>query len=182
MLCLEPYYPFQGPGHDMTKCVCRSHGWCDRHNCAKTPHFHYLCQTSEPYFDAWERGRGPRQKTGLDDRLSRPVEQKGPGTELRKIIASRRFNLLKSVISFWETPPAATKVIRRCGCGDKAKKMDTWGPAECRQRRLEIILWILDSAMAASPRVKRMSQIRLANAIMTWTIGRIVDRAINRCD
>ncbi len=43
-------------------CECKEPGWCERHRCAKTPHWHVLCRTRADYFALWEEGRGPGQK------------------------------------------------------------------------------------------------------------------------
>jgi len=45
----------------MTACECVEAGWCRRHQCQKTPHWHFLCQTRPDYFVLWEEGRGPGQ-------------------------------------------------------------------------------------------------------------------------
>ena len=45
----------------MNKCECEQSGWCERHQCEKTPHLHKLCRMREDYFRLWERGRGPGQ-------------------------------------------------------------------------------------------------------------------------
>jgi hypothetical protein len=44
-----------------TPCECSGPGFCPRHHCEKTPHWHYLCQTRADYFQLWEEGRGPGQ-------------------------------------------------------------------------------------------------------------------------
>ena len=46
----------------MTDCVCESAGWCERHQCEKTCHWHRLCQTRSEYFQLWEEHRGPGQE------------------------------------------------------------------------------------------------------------------------
>ena len=50
-----------------TPCECTAPGgigmiFCSRHKCQKTAHFVKLCQTSEKYFQAYERGEGPGQR------------------------------------------------------------------------------------------------------------------------
>lgn len=42
-----------------TGCVCTGPGFCQRHQCQKSAAFVKLCQTRQPYFDAWQRGEGP---------------------------------------------------------------------------------------------------------------------------
>jgi len=36
-------------------CECESPGWCERHQCNKTPHLHQLCQTRADYRSLWDR-------------------------------------------------------------------------------------------------------------------------------
>ena len=43
----------------LTACSCKSAGFCDRHQCLKTEHWHNLCRTRADYFQAWEEGKGP---------------------------------------------------------------------------------------------------------------------------
>lgn len=42
-----------------TNCVCDNPGYCARHKCNKTGHWHFLCRTRPDYFALWENGRGP---------------------------------------------------------------------------------------------------------------------------
>jgi hypothetical protein len=44
-----------------TPCECPVAGFCERHQCQKTEHWHTLCRTRADYFDLWEQGRGPGQ-------------------------------------------------------------------------------------------------------------------------
>ena len=56
--------PTVGPGSqeaDSGTCVCDKPGWCVRHQCEKSEHWHMLCQTRPDYFQLWEEGRGPGQ-------------------------------------------------------------------------------------------------------------------------
>lgn len=52
----------QGDGVGMSKCECLQPGWCERHRCHKTVHWHDLCRTRSDYFALWERGNGPGQR------------------------------------------------------------------------------------------------------------------------
>ena len=61
----------------MTGCECQRAGWCERHQCDKTPHWHRLCQTRPNYFRLWERGCGPGQSVQPVDAPDCP-----PGIEL----------------------------------------------------------------------------------------------------
>lgn len=44
----------------ITPCECQQPGWCERHQCWKPSVWHLLCRRQQRYFDAWERGTGPR--------------------------------------------------------------------------------------------------------------------------
>ena len=43
----------------VTGCECQIAGYCSRHKCNKTEHFHKLCRTRPDYFALYEEGRGP---------------------------------------------------------------------------------------------------------------------------
>lgn len=43
----------------LTACECEQSGWCPRHQCTKTAHWHLLCRRQEAYFQMWEQGQGP---------------------------------------------------------------------------------------------------------------------------
>lgn len=43
----------------LTACECPQPGWCERHQCQKTPEWHFLCRRISAEYDRWERGDGP---------------------------------------------------------------------------------------------------------------------------
>jgi hypothetical protein len=43
----------------LTGCSCDGAGFCARHQCTKTEHYHSLCKRDPRYFALWESGRGP---------------------------------------------------------------------------------------------------------------------------
>jgi hypothetical protein len=45
-----------------TPCECTEPGFCRRHKCEKTTHWHILCQTRPDYFQLWEDQQGPGQE------------------------------------------------------------------------------------------------------------------------
>ena len=49
----------------LTPCECQQPGWCERHQCWKPAAWHLLCRRQQQYFEAWERGEGPRLDTVL---------------------------------------------------------------------------------------------------------------------
>ncbi|MFQ5732191.1 MAG: hypothetical protein ACE5KM_09570 [Planctomycetaceae bacterium] len=58
-------------------CECRQPGWCERHQCYKTEHWHRLCQTRQGYFQLWEAGRGPGQNTKRNPAAEFPCRHQG---------------------------------------------------------------------------------------------------------
>ena len=42
-----------------TPCECNAPGWCERHHCFKVLELMEQCQTSQLWFERWERGEGP---------------------------------------------------------------------------------------------------------------------------
>ena len=54
-----------------TPCECPAAGWCARHRCWKPDAWHLLCQRNLAYFEAYERGEGPRL---LSDEMPPPGE------------------------------------------------------------------------------------------------------------
>jgi hypothetical protein len=53
-----------------------------------------------------------------------PFRTGGPGTELQKLLASLGLT------------------AGGCACEDRARQMDAWGPAGCREREAEIVAWL----------------------------------------
>lgn len=43
----------------VTDCECTKAGWCERHECYKTGHWHLLCRRQHTMFQKWELGQGP---------------------------------------------------------------------------------------------------------------------------
>jgi hypothetical protein len=56
----------------ITNCECKLAGFCARHNVKKNAHWHSLCQSKPRYFDAWERGEGPGQRTEMPEPIQGP--------------------------------------------------------------------------------------------------------------
>ena len=66
----------------ITGCTCPpGEGFCQRHGIEKTEWWHELCRTNVEYFNAWERGEGPRwpdhdalaRRVGLGDVVARLI-------------------------------------------------------------------------------------------------------------
>lgn len=43
----------------LTPCECKEPGWCERHQCQKTPEWHFACRRVQSQFERWEQGEGP---------------------------------------------------------------------------------------------------------------------------
>jgi hypothetical protein len=59
----------------ITECECSSAGFCTRHKCEKTEHFHKLCKSRPDYFALWESGKGPC----LDQQIPATANRMGLG-------------------------------------------------------------------------------------------------------
>jgi hypothetical protein len=68
----------------MTGCECEQPGWCPRHQCEKTEHWHMLCRTQRDYFQLWEQGRGPGQQTSSRTNPATRVSCQHKGELLRE--------------------------------------------------------------------------------------------------
>lgn len=45
----------------VTDCECTEAGYCERHQCQKTPYLFAMCQRASDLFRRWELGEGPGQ-------------------------------------------------------------------------------------------------------------------------
>lgn len=131
----------------LTGCECREAGWCDRHKMFKTPNLVALCQCSDKYFNAWERGEGPGQlKRGKRRVVTQQAITKafGPGSELNSILG--------------------------CGCGFKnyLDQMNKWGAAGCRENLDTIVGWLVSEGAGCSvfnePSARRIVLIAIDRA------------------
>ena len=61
----------------MTECECPQPGYCQRHKCHKSKLFWYVCRTVPSRFQAWEKGRGPGQRTQLRPKSLPPCRHRG---------------------------------------------------------------------------------------------------------
>lgn len=94
------------------------------------------------------------------------LEQHGPGTELKKIIADLELTGVKG-----------------CGCGQKASVMDAWGVGGCRANRDTIAKWIKKSLAKVSfgKRLAAYRKLRKADWFSHLDpYGSVVDEAIRR--
>lgn len=66
MSCNTPCAKLLSASQSVTECICLGSGPvdCRLHRCAKTAHFHQLCQRDPRYFRLWQEGKGPGQ-TGV---------------------------------------------------------------------------------------------------------------------
>ncbi len=79
----------------LTDCECTSPGWCERHRCLKTAHFHRLCRRNETYFQLYERGEGPCLPS--PDDVIVPAES-GDGDGEEPGLLRKAFNFGKAVV------------------------------------------------------------------------------------
>jgi hypothetical protein len=61
----------------LTLCECAAAGYCPRHRCVKTPHWHQLCQRRADYFQLWEESHGPGQNLPPPRDLSSACRHRG---------------------------------------------------------------------------------------------------------
>jgi hypothetical protein len=113
----------------MTGCTCKEPGWCDRHQCTKHARWHQLCQTDQTYFDSWEAGTGPGQRSDNEGQSETRRKQCGPGCHLSRLLAK-----------FGITDKAG------CNCKSHAAEMDCWGPDTCLLRIDQILDWMNEEA------------------------------------
>jgi hypothetical protein len=71
-------------------CECLEPGWCERHGCKKTPHWHHLCQTRDDYRAAWDAGHGPGQVHPAAGELPRDYPK----------VTTQAWDLAKSLAAF----------------------------------------------------------------------------------
>lgn len=93
----------------------------------------------------------------------------GPGTELKSLLA---------LLGFGEAGS--------CGCGDKARQMDRWGVAGCREHRDEIVAWLTEQQGKQGWKAQVLAGVRAAQAGL-WLnpldpAGSLLDEAIRRAE
>lgn len=127
-------------------CECPNPGYCSRYKRDQDAYAHGVCSgkglpgrpcptwKSESYRRKWrleldtvppEDPRPPRLTPQLVKSSACVIKVGGPGTELKKMLSAMGM----------EPAPG-------CSCRDRMKKMDAWGPEECRKRKQEILGWL----------------------------------------
>lgn len=93
----------------MADCVCRTFPegerrmWCERHQCWKTAHWHFLCKTRDDYRSLWDNGKGPGQYVPeLSDKKKSKLK-----TALEYLTCKHRGNVVATI---------AGNMVG-CGCG-----------------------------------------------------------------
>lgn len=97
-------------------------------------------------------------------RQPKPALQYGPGTELKKLLASMGIR-----------PDAS------CSCNTRASEMDRWGVTGCRMHRDEIIGWLREGYVAWGWRDKLPPAVQ-ANVAVIDPFPELVDEAIARAE
>lgn len=132
------------PFNNGCECDIQGGGWCERHDCRKTPHWVKLCRTRPDYFRAWEEGRGPGQKVILEPKPRVVMASgAGPGAQLHRILS--RLGIQPS---------------GGCACKSRARIMNQWGPEKCKENLETIVSWMAEEAgkrgLPFSPAVARI--------------------------
>jgi hypothetical protein len=138
-------------------CECNCAGYCERHKVNKTNLLHRKCQEGGEFWQAWEKGRGPGQ-----DREQAPIPAKpmGVGSHLKRILSLDGY-----------------AAYGGCGCTDRAVTMNAWGPAKCRDKREEIVGWLLQEANKRNW-LEKLTSFVLGDMLVKEELGRLVDQAI----
>lgn len=100
-----------------------------------------------------------------------PKPAGGPGTELKKILAE-----------------LGIKTDASCGCENKARQMDRWGVAGCREHFAEIVAWLQDAKKKTTWRKTLFATIKAATSGLALQLnpldvaGSVIDLAIRRAE
>jgi len=128
---------------------------CPRLNCRMIPHDCELYRTRPNYRRAWDDGRGPGQVFPPVKQTARPkpVPAGGPGTELKKLLATMRVR------------------SSGCKCNHRAAEMDRRGAAWCREHLDQITSWLLGEARRRNYPLANLSRPAV-KVLIRWAIQR----------
>ena len=85
----------------MTDCECHEPGWCDRHQVKKSDRMYELCHSRENYWQAWENGIGPGQKSrGLGDTVAKVINKATLGMVQPCGGCGRRKHMLNTLLPY----------------------------------------------------------------------------------
>ena len=128
------------PQGESSGCVCPQAGFCERHQCLKTEHWHMLCQTRSDYFQLWEEGRGPGQKQPQQQEPGLVRKAANFGKAVVKHVANRRQvasnELFAARIAICEECDSLNQQRRVCtekSCGCYIDKKARWQSENCPQ-------------------------------------------------
>ena len=131
----------------MTKCECPRAGYCPRHKINKNPHWHSLCQTHVAYFDRWEDGTGPGQRTP-QKAIPKAVRPKGRVHSILKLISrccgyktkpkEVPMNGVGDVLHTWIKNMGINPEVG-CDCPYYRNLYNSWGPDLCTKNIEEIL-------------------------------------------
>lgn len=138
-------------------CECDMAGFCERHKVNKTNLLHRKCQEGGEFWQAWENSRGPGQDREHTPAIPRP---KGVGSHLKRILKIDGYYAYTG-----------------CACDDRAKIMNSWGPAKCRDQREQIIAWLSEEAKKRDW-VQKVASFMVGDVALRDELGRYVDAAI----
>lgn len=123
---------------------------------------HERCRTDARFWQAWERGKGPKQATASKERN---IKQPGPGDYLAKALHDRGY-----------------KMRGGCGCEDKVAQMNRWGLAKCRQKIDTIEGWLVASAKKHAWAAKIALGLPLTREVVRAKIREIIVEALDCCE
>jgi hypothetical protein len=146
----------------MTQCECLMAGWCERHKINKSRMLHERCQFDRAFWDAWERGKGPKQHTETKERKLR---EPGPGDYLAKALHERGYKLRSG-----------------CGCEDKVAQMNRWGLAKCKREIDTIEAWLVAAAKKHAWAAKIALGLPMTREIVRGKIREIIESSLAQCE
>jgi hypothetical protein len=123
---------------------------------------HQRCQFDPVFWQAWEEGRGPKQKQ--PDRV-KVRKLPGPGDFLAKDIHSLGYRITKA-----------------CGCEDRIAQMNRWGVKGCIEHLDEIIGWLKTAAGTAGGIEQVVATTPLFRCFAEGEMRRMVCRAIRAAE
>lgn len=92
-----------------TDCECREPGWCERHACQKSVHWHRLCRQGNEYFALWEAGEGPGQRPLPHD----PQAETAPTYQITVLMVTynRRAYTERALETLWKSSVADSEFV-----------------------------------------------------------------------
>lgn len=117
-------------------CVCSQAGFCERHQCLKTKHWHMLCQTRADYFQLWEEGRGPGQQRNEEPSLLSKAANVGKAVVKhvangRKVTTDEVYAARLDICNHCESLDPKRRVCQEKSCGCFVDRKARWASENC---------------------------------------------------